>query len=263
MDKMPYKDPHETSLPMSGMEKVHYISMRAVTPNWSMAVCQLWDCSKLLALLKERKEAGHRITFAALMIKLMAAAIERNPKMGWMVRRWRWIKPSTADIGCSVATGATGATVAPLVVIRDAARKTVEQINEELAELAAEARASEDREQEWINKRVHWIPGSLLSFLLRILLTRQKFVRTITGNFGISITDPLLGAHLAITGATCVNTMIIGPIKEHALVEDGNIVVRPAAWFTLHFQHGILGAQDVWEFLDECARLIRNPEEVS
>ena len=180
--------------------------------------------------------------------------------MGWMIRRWRLVKPSTADIGCSVAAGST---VSPVVVIRDAARKSMVQINEELTQLAEDARARASVEEEQINRIVRWIPfGRLLGLIMRLLFSSQRFVRHITGNFQISITERF-GVDFTITATTCVNTMLVGAVKDRPMVEDGQVVVRPAAYFTMHFEHGICGAQDVSAFLEECRHLIANPQEVA
>ncbi|MFC1890532.1 2-oxo acid dehydrogenase subunit E2 [Thermodesulfobacteriota bacterium] len=259
MEKAAYRDPNEAVTSMTGVEKVHYSSMREITRNWSVCAIQLWDCSALLALLKERKAADRRITFATLIIKLVAATLEKEPKMGWMFRRWRLVKPSTIDIGCSVDTGSP---VAPVVVVRDAARKSLDEINEELAKLAAEAKAGEAKEQEQINRLARWVPASLIRFAVRILLGLQKFRRQIAGNFQVTIIEKF-SLDIGITAATCVSTLAVGSIRDHALVENGEVVVRPAAFFTLHFEHGICGAQDTASFFNELHRLIKNPAEVA
>ena len=258
MEKAVYRDPNETVTPMTGVEKVHYSSMREITRNWSVVATQLWDCSALLAFLKERKASGRRITFATLIIKLIAATLEKEPNMGWMFRRWRLVKPSTIDIGCSVDTGST---VAPVVVVRDAARKSLDEINEDLARLAAEAKAGEAKEQEQINRLARWVPGFLLRFVVGLLLGLQKFRRQLVGNFQVTIIERF-NVDMAIIGTTCVSTMVVGLVKERALVEDGRVVVRPAAHFSLHFEHGICGAHATVAFLNEFERLIRNPSEV-
>ena len=248
-----YNDPHETIIPMSGVEKVNYISMRTIRRYWSVATLEELDCSALLAFLKERKESDERVTFAALIIKLIAATLERHPKMAWMIRRWSFVKPSTMDIGCSVDTGSA---VAPVVVVRDAARKSLAEINEDLAQLAAEA-----EEEQKINARARWIPGWLLRIVIWFLLSLQRFKRHTVGNFQISIIEKFK-MDLAVTSTTCVSTMIVGQIKDRALVVDGQVVVRPTAHIALHFEHGICGAHDAFKFLEEFRRLTQHPEEV-
>lgn len=258
MEKATYRDANETVTPMTGVEKVQYSSMREITHNWSVAAVNLWDCSALLAFLKERKASARRITFATLIIKLIAATLEKEPKMGWMFRRWRLVKPSTIDIGCSVDTGSP---VAPVVVVRDAGRKSLDEINDELAKLAEEARAGEAKEQEEMNRMARWAPVFLIRFAVRILLGLQKFRRQLLGNFQVTIIERF-DIDMGIIGTTAVNTLVVGQVKDHALVEDGKVVVRPAAYIILHFEHGICGAQDTVAFLKEFKRLFRNPAEV-
>ena len=43
MENAVHKEPNEIAVPMTGVEKIHYASMRTITRNFSVIACLLWD----------------------------------------------------------------------------------------------------------------------------------------------------------------------------------------------------------------------------
>ena len=256
---MIFEDPKETVLPMTGVQRTHYAVMKTLKRNFAVASIRLRNVTRPLAFLEERKAAGERITFTTLVIKAIGVTLEKHPKLGWMMRGQKLVHPSTADIGCSVGTDSP---VSPVVVVRDAAHKSLIQINEELVRLAKAAKEQEAAELQKYERLARLVPINwLFRFFVWILMTRQKFIRHSVGNFQVSILNNS-SMDLAVTAMTAVSTIMMGRIKDRALVEDGQVVIRKSAYFTFHYDHAIHGAKDGTMFLDELCRLLDHPEEL-
>jgi pyruvate/2-oxoglutarate dehydrogenase complex dihydrolipoamide acyltransferase (E2) component len=253
-------DPAETVQTMTGVERTHYAAMKAISADGlSACVVRSMDCSAALAFLAERKAAGKPLTFTALVVRALGRTLTKYPRFGWMARGWKLVRPSTADIGCSV--GSTAA-VAPVVVIRDAGAKNADAINEELARLAKEAREREKAELAKIERLARLMPIRWLFKLGVWLVVRsQRFKRRNLGTFQISVMN-YTDVDFVVTSTTGVNTMIVGTIKERPVVENGRVVVRPISYLALHVNHAISGPADEKLFSEEFLRLMGRPEEL-
>ena len=81
-----FQDPGETVVRMNGVQRTHYAVMKTMKRNFAVASFRLRDVSRPLAFLEERKAAGERITFVALVIRAVALALAKYPRLGWMLR---------------------------------------------------------------------------------------------------------------------------------------------------------------------------------
>lgn len=247
----------DTITPMSGVERAHYAVMRTVRRNFSVVTVHLRDCSRLMECIAERRTQGEKIIFTALLIRAVGLVLEKSPKLGWMRRGWKLVKPAVADVSCSVGSSST---VSPVVIIHDAGNKTLLRINEELMDLAREAKAGEAEELARMERLARLVPiGWLFRLGVFFLMTRQRFIRKKLGNFQVSVLSNS-GIDFGISSMTAVTTLIVGKVKDRVIVEKGIPVVRPSAFFSLHFDHSIHGAKDSYDFMRELFRLLDNPE---
>jgi pyruvate/2-oxoglutarate dehydrogenase complex dihydrolipoamide acyltransferase (E2) component len=248
---------------MSNFERVSYSAMRSMKRNFSLASFRLKDCSKTLSFLEQinsGKTKLIRITFAALLICAIGKTLEKHPRLGWMKRGWKWIKPSTADVGCSIGTSAA---ISPVVVIQDVNHKSFDHINRELLDLGVKARQEESRVQKKIGQMARLIPLKwLLHSLVKYGVNKQPFIRHKVGNFQVSILSHPDSADLVVNSHQATSLLIVGKMKDQALVENGEVVIRPAAHFCLHMDHSLHGAQHAVLFMGELFRLLDNPKEL-
>ncbi len=248
---------HEIVTRMSGIERAHFAVMRTVRRNFSVVTMQLRDCSRMTEFIAERRKHGEKIIVTALLVRAVGLALERCPKLGWMRRGWKLVKPSTVEVGCSVGTPST---VSPVVIIEHADKKGLLQINEELMTLAREAKVKEAEEHARIERLARLVPfGWIFRLCVFFLMTRQRFIRKKLGNFQVSVLSNS-GIDFGVSSMTAVTTLVVGRIKERVLAEKGKPVVRPSAYFCLHFDHSIHGAKDSVTFMAELYRLLENPE---
>ena len=254
-----YEDPSETVARMTGVERTHFGIMKVLRRNWSILSINLRDLTPAVEFMHERREMGEKVTRAALLIRAVGLALKKYPRLGWMARGWRLVKPSTADVGCSVGTESP---VSPVVVIRDAGNKGLLEINEELTRLVVEAREKEAAELAKIERASKLIPfGWLYRFLLWILMTRQQFIRHSVGNFQVTLPRHE-NIDFGATAHTVCSTIMSTRPRQRPMVVDGEVVARPSVYYCFHFDHGINGAEHGTVFIDEVYRLLDHPEEL-
>jgi len=222
----------EQMAPLSSMRKV--IARRMTesfqSPHFYLTVevetQELGKTAKQLMPLIESK-IGIRLTITDLIIKLVAKALEDNPSMNCAYVDGSVKLFKRIDIG--LVTAVEGGLVVP--VIRQANKKSLEEIAQARAELVQRAR-----------------DGKLSMAEMR----GSTFTISNLGMFEIdqfsAILQPPEAAILAV-----------GRIADKAVVRDGQIVIRPMMTLTLSIDHRILDGVIGSQFLQSLKNYIENP----
>jgi len=222
----------EQMAPLSSMRKV--IARRMTesfqSPHFYLTVevetQELGKTAKQLMPLIENK-IGIRLTITDLIIKMVAKALEDNPSMNCAYVDGSVKLFKRIDIG--LVTAVEGGLVVP--VIRQANKKSLEEIAQARAELVQKAR-----------------DGKLSMAEMR----GSTFTISNLGMFEIdqfsAILQPPEAAILAV-----------GRIADKAVVRDGQIVIRPMMTLTLSIDHRILDGVIGSQFLQSLKNYIENP----
>lgn len=222
----------EQMAPLSSMRKV--IARRMTesfqSPHFYLTVKvetqELGKTAKQLMPLIENK-IGIRLTITDLIIKMVAKALEDNPSMNCAYVDGSVKLFKRIDIG--LVTAVEGGLVVP--VIRQANKKSLEEIAQARAELVQRAR-----------------DGKLSMAEMR----GSTFTISNLGMFEIdqfsAILQPPEAAILAV-----------GRIADKAVVRDGQIVIRPMMTLTLSIDHRILDGVIGSQFLQSLKNYIENP----
>lgn len=222
----------EQMAPLSSMRKV--IARRMTesfqSPHFYLTVevetQELGKTAKQLMPLIENK-IGIRLTITDLIIRMVAKALEDNPSMNCAYVDGSVKLFKRIDIG--LVTAVEGGLVVP--VIRQANKKSLEEIAQARAELVQRAR-----------------DGKLSMAEMR----GSTFTISNLGMFEIdqfsAILQPPEAAILAV-----------GRIADKAVVRDGQIVIRPMMTLTLSIDHRILDGVIGSQFLQSLKNYIENP----
>lgn len=222
----------EQMAPLSSMRKV--IARRMTesfqSPHFYLTVKvetqELGKTAKQLMPLIENK-IGIRLTITDLIIRMVAKALEDNPSMNCAYVDGSVKLFKRIDIG--LVTAVEGGLVVP--VIRQANKKSLEEIAQARAELVQRAR-----------------DGKLSMAEMR----GSTFTISNLGMFEIdqfsAILQPPEAAILAV-----------GRIADKAVVRDGQIVIRPMMTLTLSIDHRILDGVIGSQFLQSLKNYIENP----
>ncbi|MGI5835026.1 MAG: dihydrolipoamide acetyltransferase family protein [Chloroflexota bacterium] len=181
--------------------------------------------ARVLSILQEGK--GLRVTYNDILVKVVAAALKEHPYLNarWTDSGIYLVEPINLGVAVAVDDGL----VVP--VIRDADRKSVVEISEEMSQLVARAR--EDK-------------------LSMADITGGSFTITNLGMFGIDSFTPIVNPpESAILG--------VGRIVEKGVGVGGQLELRPMMTLSLSFDHRILDGAPAAKFLQRLRQLLEEP----
>jgi pyruvate dehydrogenase E2 component (dihydrolipoamide acetyltransferase) len=207
---------------------------RRLTEAWQTPVFQLQvsaDMTQVLAvrasLVARLREGEAKPTVNDVLTKLVAAALVRHPAVNAQFTGETIVRYPSAHVGIAVA--APAGLIVP--VIKDADRRTIAEIAAVRADLVGRAREGKLRRED---------------------LDGGTFTISNLGMFGIdrftAVLNPPQAAILAV-----------GQVSEQPVVEDGELVARPLAHFTLTCDHRAIDGADGAEFLQTLKELLQLP----
>jgi|YNPNPStandDraft_1061719.scaffolds.fasta_scaffold08373_5 pyruvate dehydrogenase E2 component (dihydrolipoamide acetyltransferase) len=253
-----YDDPNESVTKLTPAEKGlsdFFLHMRGEAGACIFEV----DLSRGMAFLEEqRRKDLPGLSFTHLLIKACAEVLKHRPELGYRVSRYRLVKPSSVDIGVSVAGGLGG--LAPVVVIRSAEKKPLAEIMTELRREAARVRAEEKQQQEALSRFLRWIPFNWLRrVLLRIYVARHRTVRELVGTFHITNTGSL-GIDIAFSPIVMATLMTVGQVKPRPMVKGGTVQIVPSAMISIQGDHRIVDGKRAADFMKDLVAVLDEPE---
>jgi 2-oxoglutarate dehydrogenase E2 component (dihydrolipoamide succinyltransferase) len=180
---------------------------------------------------KFEKEHGVKLGFMSFFVKAAVAALKRYPVLNASVDGNDVVYHGYFDIG--IAVGSPRGLVVP--ILRDADQMTLAQIEKKIAEFGAKAKDGKLTLEE---------------------LTGGTFSISNGGIFGSMLSTPIINPpQSAILG--------IHATKDRAVVEDGQIVVRPMNYLAMSYDHriidgreAVLGLVAMKDVLEDPARLL-------
>ena len=190
------------------------------------------DATKLVSRRDQRKasasEGAVAPTYTDLLVKLTATALEKHPMLN---AYWENERISVLDdIHIAIAVDTEEGLLAP--VLRNANKKSIEQIAEESRSLAETARARK---------------------LDRDSLQGGTFTITNLGTYGIDAFTPIINLpQCAILG--------VGAIRLKPAVHEGQLAARHMVSLSLTFDHRIVDGAPAAAFLKTVRELIEQPD---
>ena len=177
------------------------------------------------------KEHGVRLGFMSFFVKAVVAALKKFPVLNASVDGNDIVYHGYFDIG--IAVGSPRGLVVP--ILRDADQMSIAEIERKVAEYGAKAKDGKLTLEE---------------------LTGGTFSISNGGVFGSMLSTPIINPpQSAILG--------IHATKERAVVENGQVVVRPMNYFALSYDHrvidgreAVLGLVAIKDALEDPARLL-------
>ena len=215
------------------------------SPGFSVSVeADMTGCRKLVESLRTR---GARVTYTHLFVHAAAKSLERHPDLHQLILGRRRYRPGRVSIALSVAGHSF---VAPVLLIKDAARKTPVEI---AAEVTAGAEATRQAQIQEFARLRRWgwlVPfGALRRALLRFMMPRMLWTREdapalqVTGLTDMDQVTPML---LLATGV-----LAVGQVREKAAVVDGRVAARLQVTLTCSVDHRVWDGRMAARFLSE------------
>ncbi|MEO5577238.1 MAG: dihydrolipoamide acetyltransferase family protein [Gaiellaceae bacterium] len=207
---------------------------RRLTEAWQAPVFQLTVSADMTRALELRERLVARLaegetkpTVSDLLTKVAAAALVRHPAVNAHFAGEKILRFPSAHIGIAVA--APNGLVVP--VIRDADRKTIQEIAADRAALVGRARDGK---------------------LQRDDLADGTFTISNLGMFGIE-------QFVAVLNPPQAAILAVGATEEKPVVRNGQVEVRPLLSMTITCDHRAIDGADGAEFLRTVKELLEEP----
>ncbi len=207
---------------------------RRLTEAWAAPVFQLGVTADMAEMLGLREKLVERLpegdvkpTVNDVLVKLAAVALTRHPPINATFSGEEIHRYPSADVGIAVA--APQGLVVP--VIRDAARKTIQEIARARADLVGRARDNK---------------------LTLADLEGGTFTISNLGMFGVE-------QFTAVLNPPQVAILAVGAVKEEAVVRDGELEIAPILRMILTCDHRAIDGADGAQFLQTLVALLEQP----
>jgi pyruvate dehydrogenase E2 component (dihydrolipoamide acetyltransferase) len=235
----PPQAPAPAAAPAGGVEEVALTSTRKtiarrLTEAWQAPVFQLTVSADMTRSLELRERLVGRLregetkpTVSDLLTKVVAAALVRHPAVNAHFAGDRILRFPYAHVGIAVA--APNGLVVP--VIRDADRKTIQEIAADRAALVGRAREGK---------------------LQMADLADGTFTVSNLGMFGIE-------QFVAVLNPPQTAILAVGATEEKPVVRDGEVMVRPLMSMTITCDHRAIDGADGADFLRTVKELVEEP----
>lgn len=207
------------------------------------------DAAHALAYLdRVRAETGERVTITHFVGKVVGAALREAPGLNGYLRFGGYHQHSTVDVAFLVALE-EGSDLGKVKVER-VDEKRLEDLAREFGAAAAKLRAGKDKQFKKSNDLARALP----TWIIRPLLA---LIGWLTGSLGVSL--PAAGLEAFPFGACVITSVgmlgldegfvpptpfarvplyvLLGAIRDQAVVEDGQVVVRPMLTITATIDH--------------------------
>jgi pyruvate dehydrogenase E2 component (dihydrolipoamide acetyltransferase) len=233
------------------------------------------DASAALAFLeKYREKHAVRVTISHLCAMAIARAIAKNPEVNAKVRFWgRLEQRESIDITLQVATD--GGQDLGAALIRNADRKTLKEIADELGRQAKSIREGRDenyartrgafRRMPWWLTRPAIVAADFLTNELHVNLPKQGLPRdpfgsamvTNVGMFGI---DTAFAPFTPI--ARCPILVLVPEVRDRPWVVQGQVVSRPVLRLCATFDHRVIDGFQAGKLSRSVSELLHAPEQL-
>lgn len=215
-------------------------------------------CEKVNAYLaKVREETGVRVTVTHFVGRAIAHAARRAPGLNGVIRMGRFKPHPWVNVTFLVALEDERGQDLAKVTVKDADKKTMLDIAEELRARADQLRAKNDAEFKKQVALLRWMPGIFVKPILNFVgwltgvwgvnipslgLNAYPFGSVVITNVGVFDLDEGFAPHVPFSHIPIFVTM--GRMRDEAVVEDGEVVVRKVLTLAATIDHRFMdGAQ--------------------
>lgn len=225
------------TMPLTGMRRT--IAERMARSQQTVAEVTITtevDMTEVVKLREQvgaewQKQYGLKISPTDVIVKAVARGLREHPYLNASLSEEGIQLHGEINVGVAVALEGPDGSGLVVPVIRDADRKSLQDVAREARDLTQRARENRLNRDE---------------------LTGGTFTVSNAGMYGVEVFTPIINwPECAILG--------VGRIAERAVVRDGQIIARPVMWLSLTFDHRIVDGAPAAQFLDRVRRLLESP----
>jgi pyruvate dehydrogenase E2 component (dihydrolipoamide acetyltransferase) len=204
------------------------------------------DMSEARERRNRLKDAGTAVTYTQILVAAVGSALTKHAELHRLIAGNRRLLPDTVDICVSISGDHA---VTPVLIVKDAGRKSLQTIAAELRDGAAKARAEDEQRLGAIRKWGWIVPFAFLRrLLIRSLLNQLWYRRRASGTFQVTVvsTADLFVPFLFNTAAA----LGVGRVQDRVVPRNGQVEIRPILELACCFDHKVWNGMDTANFLN-------------
>ena len=219
-----------------------------------------------------RSFARSRITLTHFVGKAVAEMLRRHPELNAIIRRGGLYPRQTIDISFTVASDTTGQDLGAMV-LRNADKKTLVEIAQEMAPVIREVREKTDPKHQVFKKILGALPLWLGRFALQTAcfflyelnlwtplfgLPRDPFGGALVTNVGSLGLDQAFGALVPASRLPVV--IAVGAVQDTAVVENGQVIAGKVIGLYFTVDHRVIDAVPAGYMSKTMKQIFADPE---
>lgn len=224
-----------------------------------------------------REERGVNVTPTHVAVKAVAQIMADHPDLNVLMVRGKPHRRTTVDIFVQVAItgGNVGGADLSGIKIKDADKKSIPQIAQELADRAGKVRTGKDKDIESTKRLFDAVPGAVVRRLLKVIDWAIFDAEIDLSGLGVK-PDPFgcamitncssFGVHAGFAPLVPMShtpvIFLIGRTDDKPVVRDGEIVVRPICRSTGTFDHRLLDGYQIGVICAEFKKYMEDPRNI-
>jgi len=234
------------------------------------------DVQKALELLEKlRPQTNEKLTITHLVTKAVAKMLAEFPETNVIIRRNRIYLRDNIDVFVQVFWEEKGKPDLSGAKIRDAHKKSIEQIAQELNDQTQKIREGEDPNLKQSKISLKFLPPFLLKWFMKCLAylsydlnLRLGFLKLPPDPFGAAMITNVGMFGVKVAWAPLVPfsrtpiVFVVGEITEQPVVEKGQVVAKPIVKITATVDHRIIDGYKAGQAGSYLKNLLENPEQL-
>lgn len=216
------------------------------------------------ALRRHRETTGEDLSFTAFVVACVARAVAADPTVqAYRDLRGREVIFDQVDIGLPVEVDLDGSPFAFTHVLRDAGRRTVQDLCREIREVKADPRLSPSvRKAPWAHAYL-MLPGFVRTRLLGALHRLPHRQRALAGTVGVTAVGMFgAGGGWGIAFQLHTLSIVIGGITRRPVLFQGRLVDRDFLQLTVSVDHDVVDGAPTARFVARLRGLLMAAEEI-
>jgi pyruvate/2-oxoglutarate dehydrogenase complex dihydrolipoamide acyltransferase (E2) component len=237
----------------------------AIPAGHTMAALVELDVTDVRTALRQARRNGRPISLFAHVVSSIARALSEHPELNSIRGRSRVYSFDEVDVNVPVEVGASGDRAPRQLVIRDAGRKTPEQIHREIDEARSLFERSgrtgdEDRWAMALVRALLVLPRFVRSFILRRVSADPLRVKRMSGTTSVTSVD-LAGvsgfAMPYVVGPKAV-FFALGGVTRKPAAAGSDVRARQILSMTVVFNHDLVDGVPAARFVRRLKGIVEN-----
>jgi pyruvate/2-oxoglutarate dehydrogenase complex dihydrolipoamide acyltransferase (E2) component len=244
----------------SPLRKLSIYGFQAVEGGHNTYALLEFDVSGLRKALREARREGRGGSLLAFFVKAIALCLEAYPDFNSMVNLRRTTSFEEVDVSVPIEISRGGEIFNRQLVIRDADRKGVREIDLEIEA----ARSADDGSMSYLpspalRRLVAFLPAAAVRAIFRAVLRDHRKVKSASGTVfvtSVSMFSTAPGYVLPYIGGPKASSFAIGSVVRKPVVVRDAIEVREIVNVTAAFNHDLIDGAPAARFVNELKRLV-------